>query len=64
MVLYLGRVNGNISADTEQSMFGMNIILVLVMQEKDAVRGEIFYSLIPIILNNGYVIYSNFTSLR
>lgn len=46
-------------------MFGLNLILVLVFQEKDSVNGMvgINYSLIPLIINNGYMFYSNCRSL-
>ena len=62
-MLYLGRVNGTFSRDTEQMVFGLNIIMVLIFQEKDQVHGDIFYSLIPIVFNNGYVIWNNYTSV-
>jgi hypothetical protein len=45
-------------------MFGLNLVLILIMQEKDSVFGEIKYSLIPIFLNNGYVVYSNYSSVK
>ena len=64
VVLYLGRVSKAISAETEDTLFGVNLILILVLQEKDSVHGEIKYSLIPILLNNTYVVYSNLTQLK
>jgi len=59
VVLYLGRVSNSISAETEDTLFGINLILILILQEKDSVHGEIRYSLMPVILNNAYVVYSN-----
>ena len=61
LVLYLGRVSGTLSRDLGEAMFGLNLILVLVLQEKDSVHGMvgINYSLIPLIINNGYMFYSN-----
>mgnify|MGYP006111418925 FL=1 len=44
-------------------MFGINLIMILVFQEKDAVHGEIKYSIIPLLLNNGYMVYSNLNQL-
>ena len=41
-------------------MFGANLIMILVFQEKDQVHGEIYYSIIPLFLNNVYMLYSNF----
>lgn len=64
VVLYLGRVSNSISQSTEQTMFGFNIILILIMQEKDSVHGEIKYSLIPILMNNCYIIYQNLAQLK
>ena len=45
-------------------VFGINLILILIMQEKDQVHGEIKYSLIPVIANNLFAIYSNYSSVR
>ena len=59
VMLYLGRVVGYITEHTEQTLFGINIILILIFQEKDSVHGQIKYSLIPILINNAYVVYSN-----
>jgi hypothetical protein len=64
VVLYMGRVSNSISKDLEDTLFGINLILVLIMQEKDQVYGEIKYSLLPVILNNCYVIYSNISSVK
>lgn len=65
LVLYLGRVSGTLSRDLGEAMFGLNLVLVLVFQEKDSVHGMvgINYSLIPLLINNGYMFYSNCVSL-
>jgi hypothetical protein len=47
----------------EGFMFGINLIMILVLQEKDQVHGEIYYSIIPLMLNNFYMLYSNFNQL-
>ena len=60
----MGKVSKSISADTEDTLFGINMILILIMQERDSVHGEIKYSLLPILLTNSYVVYSNLTSLN
>ena len=59
LVLYLGRVTNTLSKEVQQTMFGINLIMILIFQEKDAVHGEIYYSIIPLALNNGYMIFSN-----
>jgi hypothetical protein len=43
----------------EGFMFGANLIMILVFQEKDQVHGEIYYSVIPLLFNNAYMLYSN-----
>jgi hypothetical protein len=60
----LGRVSKSISAELEQTMFGINLIMILILQEKDQVHGEIKYSLIPLALNNGYMLWSNLQQVR
>ena len=40
-------------------LFGVNILLILVMQERDQVSGEIKWSILPLALNNTYMIASN-----
>lgn len=60
----MGRVSNSISKDLEDTLFGVNLILILIMQEKDQVYGEIKYSLIPVVMNNLYVIYSNISSVK
>lgn len=59
-MLYLG----NLSNDIESALFGMNLILILVFQEKDEVRGEIKYSMIPLCINNFYLFATNYLSLK
>lgn len=59
LVLYLG----GLSKDTENTLFGINLILILVMQEKDEVHGEIKYSMIPLFINNMYLFITNYKSL-
>ena len=44
-------------------MFGVNLIMILIFQEKDQVHGEIYYSVIPLMINNLYMLYSNFTQV-
>jgi len=44
-------------------MFGINLIMILIFQEKDQVHGEIKYSIIPLALNNGYMALSNLQQL-
>lgn len=55
LVLYLG----NIQKDIENTLFGINLVLILVLQEKDEVKGEIKYSILPLVLNNTYMFLSN-----
>jgi hypothetical protein len=59
LVLYLG----GLSKDTEQTLFGINVFLILITQEKDASTGEIKYSVIPLVLNNAYLFFSNLRGL-
>jgi len=59
LVLYLG----GLSTEVEQTLFGINIFLILVTQEKDSSTGEIKYSVIPLILNNSYLFFSNLRGL-
>jgi len=47
----------------EQTLFGINLILILIFQEKDSIKGEIKYSVIPLALNNIYMFVTNFKSL-
>lgn len=42
-----------------EMLFGVNLVLILILQEKDAVHGEIKYSIAPMLINNGYMVYSN-----
>mmetsp|Transcript_8341 Transcript_8341/g.13953 ORF Transcript_8341/g.13953 Transcript_8341/m.13953 type:complete len:257 (+) Transcript_8341:321-1091(+) len=63
-VLYLGRVSGTISPEYEAGMFGVNLIMILVLQEKDQVHGEIKYSIIPLAINNLYMLFCNLQQLR
>ena len=58
LVLYLG----SLSKEVENTLFGINLILILVLQEKDEVKGEIKYSLLPLIINNTYLFLANMTS--
>ena len=44
-------------------MFGLNLIMILIFQEKDQVHGEIYYSVIPLLINNVYMLYSNFSQV-
>lgn len=60
LVLYLGALH----EDTENCLFGINLILILVLQEKDEVHGEIKYSMIPLCLNNLYLFATNYKSLQ
>ena len=59
MVLYLG----GLSKDVENALFGLNLIMILVLQERDSVKGEIKYSVIPLALNNAYLFITNLRSL-
>lgn len=47
------------SKEVGEAMFGLNLIMILILQEKDAVHGEIKYSTAPMILNNSFMVYSN-----
>ena len=47
----------------ESTLFGINIIMILVLQEKDSVTGEIKYSVIPLAMNNFYLFYYNYKNL-
>lgn len=60
LVLYLGEL----SHDIERTLFGLNLILILILQEKDEVKGEIKYSMIPLCLNNSYLFFTNFWYLK
>jgi hypothetical protein len=40
-------------------LFGINLVLILVLQEKDEVKGEIKYSILPLALNNTYLFLAN-----
>ena len=62
-MLYLGRRSNTITKEMEGFMFGINLIMILVFQEKDQVHGEIYFSIIPLLLNNLYMLYSNFNQL-
>ena len=62
LVLFLGYLSGTLSTDAEATLFGVNLILILIMQEKDSVKGEIKWSVLPLIINNCYMIYTNFKS--
>lgn len=64
LVLYLGRVSKSISQEMEERMFGVNLIMILIFQEKDQVLGEIKLSIIPLALNNGYMLVCNLNQLR
>jgi hypothetical protein len=59
LVLYLG----GLSKDVESTLFGINIFLILITQEKDSATGEIKFSVIPLILNNSYLFFSNLRGL-
>ena len=59
LVLYLG----GLSKDLENTLFGINLVLILVFQERDSVHGEIKYSVIPLAMNNAYLIITNLRSL-
>lgn len=45
-------------------MFGINLIMILIFQEKDQVLGEIKLSIIPLVINNGYMLVCNLNQLR
>ena len=65
LILYIGRVNNTITKDIGEAMFGVNLLLVMLFQEKDSVDGKvgINYSLIPVVMNNGYMFLSNLLQL-
>ena len=54
---------GGLSKDVENTLFGINIFLILITQEKDSSTGEIKYSVIPLALNNTYLFFSNLRGL-
>jgi hypothetical protein len=39
LVLLLGKLSGSLTQDTEATLFGINLVLILIMQEKDSVHG-------------------------
>lgn len=55
VVLFLGELPKHV----ESTLFSLNLILILIMQEKDEVKGEIKYSMIPLGLNNLYLLLTN-----
>ena len=59
LVLYLGNLSGTLSKDIEATLFGVNLLLIMVMQEKDSVTGEIKWSILPLALNNTYMLGTN-----
>lgn len=59
LVLYLG----GLSKEVENTLFGINLILILITQEKDSSTGEIKYSIIPLVVNNLYLFLTNLNSL-
>lgn len=65
LILYVGRVSNTVSKDLGEAMFGVNLALVLLFQEKDSTHGQvgINYSLIPVLINNGYMAGSNLMQL-
>lgn len=62
LVLFLGNLSGSLTHEAEATLFGVNLILILIMQEKDSVKGEIKWSVLPLIINNSYMCYTNFKS--
>jgi hypothetical protein len=48
-----------LSSDVEATLFGINLLLILIMQERDSVNGEIKWSVIPLIINNSYMLSTN-----
>ena len=60
LVLFLGKLSGTIGNEVEASLFGINLLLILVMQERDSVTGEIKWSVLPLALNNTYMVGANF----
>jgi hypothetical protein len=43
----------------EAMLFGVNILLILIMQEKDSLTGEIKWSILPLAVNNTYMMFTN-----
>ena len=43
----------------EAMLFGVNILLILIMQEKDSLTGEIKWSILPLAVNNTYMVMTN-----
>lgn len=62
LVLFLGNLSGTLTHDVEATLFGVNLILILILQEKDSIKGEIKWSVLPLLINNSYMIYTNFKS--
>ena len=60
LVLYLG----GLSKETESILFGLNLIMIIVFQERDSVTGEIKYSIIPLAMNNTFLFITNCRSLN
>jgi hypothetical protein len=58
-VLFLGTLSGTLNGDIEATLFGINLLLILIMQERDSVNGEIKWSVIPLIINNSYMLFTN-----
>lgn len=52
-------MNGTINKEIEASLFGINLLLIMIMQEKDSVTGEIKWSILPLALNNTYMVGTN-----
>ena len=59
LVLFLGTLSGTLNGDIEATLFGINLLLILIMQERDSVNGEIKWSVIPLIINNSYMLFTN-----
>lgn len=57
--MFLGNQSGTLSKDVEATLFGVNLLLIMVMQEKDSVTGEIKWSILPLALNNTYMVGTN-----
>lgn len=62
LVLFLGNLSGTLTNDVEATLFGVNLILILILQEKDSIKGEIKWSVLPLLINNSYMVYTNFKS--
>lgn len=60
--MFLGNLSGTLTHDVEATLFGVNLILILIMQEKDSIKGEIKWSVLPLVINNCYMVYTNFKS--